>query len=142
MRQFFFGSMLRTLFTVFFSIFAFVVILNACSPQPQYQVPAPVAVAPQAPVVVGQPPVVVAQPPVVVHQDGFWSGYMMGHILSRPYYGYGPTIIHRTVVTPAVIPARPVYVPRAVVPSYTPRPYSSYSSRSYSSTRMSVGRRR
>jgi hypothetical protein len=142
LRDFFFGSLTRVIITVLLSILLFALVLNACSPAPQYA--PPVAQVQQGPVVAGQAPVIVQQAP---QHDGFMSGFMMGHLFSGGYGYRAPVVVQHTIIAPTVV--RPTYVaPRAIVPSYTPRPsaWTSTNSRGISTTTsrssISVGRRR
>jgi hypothetical protein len=86
--------------------FGMLVMVNGCTHNDYAQTRAPgdwsqPAVA-QQPVIVQQP-VVVAQAPVVIaapSHDGFFTGYMMGHLMSgHGYSGYhGPVVQHNTTV--------------------------------------------
>jgi hypothetical protein len=144
LRDFFFGTLTRFVITLLLSILLLALALNACSPAPQYA--PPVAQVQQGPIVAGQAPVIVQQVP---SHDGFWSGYMMGHLFSGGYGYRSPVVVQRTIIAPTVV--RPAYVapvPRAITPSYVPRPsaYTSINSRGISTTTsrssISVGRRR
>jgi hypothetical protein len=85
------------------------------------------------PAVVAGTPAMVAPPVAVVpSSDGFFSGMLMGHMLSG---GYGHTVVHAPVIVnrPIVSPA-PRYVP---APTYVPR--TTINSRGVTTTR-SYGR--
>lgn len=102
-----------------------------------------------------QPPVAVQQPVAVAptavavqpSNDGFWSGYLMGHLMSGGYYGYGyhaPVVQHNTTIVQQSV-TRNVTVNKAVIAAprantYVYRPASSY--RASSSFRSSSSYRR
>ncbi|MEZ2310834.1 hypothetical protein AB6809_29740 [Paraburkholderia sp. RCC_158] len=124
--------------------FGLIVMVNGCIHNDYAQVQPAVVQQPmlaQQPVIVAQPPVVIAAP----SHDGFFTGYLMGHLMSGGHYGYGyhAPVQHSTTIVQNV--TRNVTVNRPVIAAprantYVYRPSSSY--RASSSYRSSSSYRR
>lgn len=114
---------------------AAVLALAACGNEPP-----PVVMQAPPPAVVAAPPTVVQPAPVVVQQapshDGFFTGMLMGHLMSGGGGSRNTTVINKSVTNVTRVAPSPR-------PSYTApsRPSFSYSRSSSSSSFRSSGRR-
>lgn len=126
--------------------------IASCSRGTAYSTPPTMA---QAPAAIVQP-MIAAQAPVVVQQqpsgDGFFTGLMVGHLLSGSSHTYvqaaparSTTVINKTVINKTVVAPQGPPAPQYAMPKpapYAPRAAATYSaprSYSYSAPRTTYG---
>jgi hypothetical protein len=131
----FLNTPLRKVIAAFTAAVLFAIIIASCSgsSQPYGYAPQPAVVAAQPQVIQQAAPAQYAPAPVVVqqapHNDGLFTGMMLGHMMSGGF-NRGTTVVerHTTVMQPSIAPRyAPVapaqrYVQRSAVATTTVRP--------------------